>query len=108
MTIINTLDIAHWAQKNFDQVTLGDKRRTRRVIKLAKQYAFSPGKSIPQLFDDVYSIKATYELFKLKQATPDNLQKGHKQLVYQELQKPGTYLLIEDTSVLSWGQAISP
>jgi len=102
MSAYYTLDAESWAKKNFEGIVLGDKRRSRRVIHLAKHLASSPGRSIPQLFDNTYAIKATYELFKQEQATPDNLQEKHRQLVYQELNKAGTYLLIEDTSALSW------
>lgn len=96
------LNASTWAQKNFKNIDIGDKRRIRRVVNIAECMAISPGKSIPQLFDDVYAIKATYELFKNKQSTPDNLQKGHRALVYEELNKSGVYLLVEDTSALSW------
>ncbi len=102
MTIQSNLDIINWAHKHFAKATLGDQRRVRRVINIAQHLAHSPGKSIPQLFDNNYAIKASYELFKHEKSTPDNLQSGHRNMVYQELKKPGTYLLIEDTSELSW------
>lgn len=102
MSMFSSLEIISWAQRNFKELSLGDTRRVRRVIDIAQHLATFPGKSIPQLFDNVYAIKATYDLFKHKKATPKNLQKGHQDLVYSELENPGTYLLIEDTSELSW------
>lgn len=102
MSTFSRLDITDWANKNFSNLPIGDKRRSCRVIDIAKNMARFPGKSIPQLFKNTYAIKASYELFKQKKATPDNLQKEHKNLVYKELNNQGTYLLIEDTSTLSW------
>lgn len=102
MAIQSNLDIINWAHKHFAEASLGDRRRIRRVINLAQHLAHSPGKSIPQLFDNSYAVKASYELFKHEKSTPENLQKGHHKMVYEQLKKPGTYLLIEDTSELSW------
>lgn len=102
MSAYSDLNVITWAQKNFENIPIGDKRRIQRVIDIAQHMATFPGKSIPQLFNDVYAIKATYELFKNKRSTPDNLQKRHRDLVYEELSKPGIYLLVEDSSALSW------
>jgi hypothetical protein len=102
MNMQKKLDIKNWAQKNFENIPLGDKRRVNRVINIAQHMATFPGKSIPQLFKKTYSIKASYELFKHPKADPDNMQKTHRDLVYKEMKKSGTYLLIEDTSALSW------
>lgn len=102
MTIQSNLDITNWALKHFSEASLGDRRRVRRVIDIAQHLAHSPGKSIPQLFDNTYAVKASYELFKQEKSTPENLQKGHRKMVYEQLKRHGTYLLIEDTSELSW------
>jgi len=71
------------------------------VIDIDQKMAQSPEKSIPQLFNNTYAIKATYQLFKHERSTPDLLQEGHRNLVFEQL-KNGTYLLIEDTSEFSW------
>ena len=39
------------------------------------------------------------------QATPEALQDHHHQVVARQLQAPGTYLLVEDTTELSWPEA---
>ena len=39
------------------------------------------------------------------QATPEALQAPHRQVVTRQLQGPGTYLLVEDTTELSWPEA---
>jgi len=102
-------DPRSWAENQFAGAEMSDIRRRDRVITIAEAMAASPGKSIPQMFASTYDVKATYELFKHPEATPDNLQAGHRDLVKQQLGEPGVYLLIEDTTDLSWSgkQAIA-
>lgn len=91
-----------WAAENFGGAKLRDERRTRRVEKIATAMAQSPGSSIPQLFINNYDIKASYNLFKNKQSTPENIQAGHREKVAAEIAKPGQYLLIEDSTEIIW------
>ncbi|MBD2768232.1 IS4 family transposase [Hymenobacter sp. BT664] len=97
---------AQWAQTHFGGVVLGDIRRARRVVRLAAGWAREPGASIPRLSQgQAYASKAAYQLLGHAQTTPDALQAPHRQLVTQQLQAPGTYLLVEDTTELSWPEA---
>jgi transposase-like protein/transposase Tn5 family protein len=91
-----------WAERHFSGAALSDVRRVDRVETIAEAMAARPGKSLPQLFARPYDIKAAYHLFKLAEAAPENLQVGHRQWVLESLEQPGTYLLLEDTSELSW------
>ena len=95
-----------WAQTHFGGVELGDIRRTRRVVELTAGWAREPGASIPRLSQgQAYASKAAYQLLGHAQTTPDALQGPHRQLVAQQLQAPGTFLLVEDTTELSWPEA---
>ena len=95
-----------WAQTHFGGVALGDVRRNRRVGTLAAGWARQPGASIPRLSQgQAYASKAAYQLLDHPQATPDALQAPHRQYVGQQLQAPGTFLLVEDTTELSWPEA---
>ena len=99
-------DAQQWAQTHFGQVMLGDVRRSRRTVRLAAGWARQPGASIPRLSQgESYASKAAYHLLGHPQATPDALQEPHRQLVAQQLHAPGTYLLVEDTTELSWPEA---
>jgi hypothetical protein len=91
-----------WAKQHFGEVELGDLRRDQRAVEIAAGFAAHPDKSIPQTFIRPYDVKATYGFFKRDEATPDNLQAGHRELVLEELNKPGRYLLLEDTTELTW------
>jgi hypothetical protein len=98
-----------WAEAQFAGSQLTDIRRVARVQKIAEAMAIHPGRSIPQLCRSPYAVKATYNLFKHGEATPENLQAGHRALVRKAMRQPGVYLLLEDTTELSWSgkQAIA-
>jgi len=102
-------ELQQWAEKQFAGAKLTDVRRVARVKKIAETMAVHPGRSIPQLCGSPYAVKATYNLFKHEEATPDNIQAGHRAVVLQEMRQPGVYLLLEDTTELSWSgkQAIA-
>ncbi len=94
--------IRFWAEDNFGAVPLSDERRVDRVVTIAEAMAVNAGKTIPQMFARPYDVKATYELFKHEEATVENLQAGHWEKVWSELSQAGIYLLVEDTTAMSW------
>ncbi len=55
-----------------------------------------------QIFSTPYQVKAAYRFFRHPEATPDNLQLAHREVVIEQLHQPGRYLLLEDTSEMSW------
>ena len=91
-----------WSALHFAGAKMNDRRRTRRVETIAEAMATRPGAPIPQLFNMAYDVQAAYDLFDRPEATPDAIQAGHRRLVRARLRSPGYYLLIEDTSFLSF------
>jgi hypothetical protein len=87
-----------WAMANFSGAELSHRKRLDRAVTIAEAMAASPGRTLPQMFANHYDLKATYEFFRHPEVTPDNLQGGHREVVLMEMEKPGRYLLIEDTS----------
>jgi len=87
-----------WAFDHFGNAPLGDVRRQARLLMIGQAMAQQSGKTIPELFDRPYDVKATYTFFHRPEATPDNIQQTHREHVRQEMMRPGTYLLLEDTS----------
>lgn len=99
-------DAQQWACTHFGAVQLGDVRRQRRVCTLVADWARQRGASIPQLgAGSAYASKAAYQLLGGVTVTPDVLQGPHRQLVHQQLQQAGTYLLVEDTTQVRWAPA---
>ena len=90
-----------WAKAPFAGAKLRDVRRVARVQQIAEAMAVHPGRSIPKLCCSPYAVKATYHLFKHEEAPPENIQAGHRAIGLQEMQRPGVYLCLEDTTELS-------
>lgn len=87
-----------WAVEHFSGAELSHIKRVDRAITIAEAMAAGPGKSLPQMFAHPYDLKAAYTFFRNPEATPDNLQAGHRERVLCEMEKPGRYLMLEDTS----------
>lgn len=94
--------IRSWAEDNFGAAHLSDERRVDRVVTIGEAMASNPGKTIPQMFASSYEVKAAYNLFKQEEATPENLQAGHREKVCLAMTEAGVYLLVEDTTAMSW------
>jgi Transposase DNA-binding len=97
-----------WARTHFAQADLGHFSRICRVETIAAALATSPGRPIPQLFSRTYDVKAAYTLFDHPTATPDHLQQGHRAWVKDQLAQPGTVLLLEDTTTVSFSHRCQP
>ena len=54
------------------------------------------------MFLNTSDIKAAYTFFRHPEATPDNLQQAHREVVLEQMGKAGRYLLLEDTSEMTW------
>jgi Transposase DNA-binding len=89
-----------WAEEQFDGADFSDVRRVGRAITIAEALVASPGTSLPQLFARPYDLKAAYRFFRHPEVQPDAVQAGHHEQVLWELEKPGRYLLLEDTTVI--------
>jgi hypothetical protein len=87
-----------WAVEHFGGAELDHVKRVDRAITIGEAMAGSPGKSLPQIFAHPYDLTAAYTFFRHPEATPDKLQAGHRERVLCEMEKPGRYLMLEDTS----------
>lgn len=87
-----------WAEEQFEGAEFSDIRRIGRAITIAEALMESPGTSLPQLFARPYDLKAAYRFFRHPEVQPDTVQAGHREQVFSELEKPGRYLLLEDTT----------
>lgn len=87
-----------WAISNFSGAELTHIKRVDRAVTIAEAMAMNPGASLPQMFANRYDLKAAYKFFRHPETTPDNLQYAHREQSFMEIEKPGQYLLIEDTT----------
>ena len=90
-----------WAQENFCSCELGDKRRTRRLIKVAADVANNPSGSFPDQMKTWGDLKAAYKLFDCDDVTFEAIARPHWELTKQRA--AGRYLVIGDTTELNFG-----
>jgi hypothetical protein len=100
MTVV--LDGPEWAQQQFGTAELGDRRRTRRAVKLAGAFTLNPSASVPEVCGTWKDTKAAYGLFKSMDVRLDNLLQPHWSQTRQALGQVRTGLLLSDTTVLTF------
>lgn len=94
--------VADWAQLNFGTCELGDKRRTKRLVEVAKQVGNHPSASLPNQIERWSDLKAAYRLFDGDEVTFEAVARPHWELTKQAAQ--GRCLVIGDTTELDFGK----
>jgi hypothetical protein len=93
---------SQWAQTEFGLARLGDQRRTKRLIKIAAGLAQSPGGTLPQAFPDWKELKAAYRFLDQPGVSFEQVLRPHWERTQEACRQPGEYLIIEDTTELSY------
>jgi hypothetical protein len=93
---------AQWAQEHFGFAQLGDVRRTRRLVNLATNLAAHPGGTLPQAFGPWAELKAAYRFLERPGVTYKQILAPHLERTRQACGEPGEYLMIEDSTDLSF------
>ena len=93
---------ALWAAQEMGHVHVGDRRRTQRLVTVTTALAQNPNGTLPTTFPNWKDLRAAYRLFAETDVTHDAIVAPHTQRVAQACQVPGEYLLIEDTTTLSF------
>ena len=75
--------VSEWAALNFGNCELGDKRRTRRLVRLAEQVASHPAASLPDQTEHWKDLKAAYRLFDGEEVTFQAIARSHWELTRQ-------------------------
>lgn len=99
---IVTLDVEAWAEQQFGVCELGDRRRTRRLVKFAAQAAEKPDASTPRQAEAWADLKAAYRLWDQAEVTFDAITAPHQALTHTQL-SDGVWLILNDTTELNFG-----
>jgi hypothetical protein len=91
-----------WAQEEFATAALGDQRRTKRLVQIATRLAAKPHGTLPQALTVWAELKAAYRFFDQRDVTFARVLAPHLERTRQSARLPGTYLLIEDTTLLDY------
>jgi hypothetical protein len=101
MPSLRELEPAVWSELEFGACKLGDKRRTRRLVRYARQMAEKPDASTPRQTEDWGDCKAVYRMFESELVTFEAVTATH----YERCRnlEAGRYLVISDTTELDYG-----
>jgi len=89
---------AQWAQEEFALAGLGNQRRTRRLVQMARGLAQTPTGTLPQAFPAWKDLKAAYRFLDHLEFGPAEIQQAHRRQTLAACRQPGEYVWIEDTT----------
>ena len=95
------LDVTLWAEQQFGQCQLGDRRRTHRAVQTAAQFAAHPDGSTPKQTESWSDCEGVYRLFHEDDVTFQALTMPH--FLKTRDREPGHYLLLGDTTTVDFG-----
>lgn len=83
-----------FGEVNFGHAQLGDKRRTKRLVKLVDQMCLRPGGTLPQKFRSPADVQAFYRLMSKDDVTHETILNAHRQATFQRIEDLQTPVLI--------------
>ena len=87
-----------WAQEEFADVSLGDKRLDARLIKLCNRFSDAPESPINQACADWAETKAAYRFFQNENVNVSEILAAHRCKTAQRSKKHKMVLALQDTS----------
>jgi Transposase DNA-binding len=99
-----TSDARTFGERNFGNADLGDKRRSRRLVKVADQMVHRPGGSLPEKINSPNALKAMYRLLDSPSVTHQAILDSHQRHLFDEVlsEQSGYMLLISDATELEY------
>src|SRR5208283_369237 len=94
-------DTRKWAEINFSEAQLGDRRRTRRLVQSVAKIAEHPEKAFTQTFD-WNELRGFYGLCNQETATLEAIQRPHWEQTRRAMGQHHLVLILHDTSELDY------
>ena len=91
--------------KDFPYLNFGDVRRNDRFVSIINNISHQPGASIPKQNKSWYDTKATYEFFKNKDVSLEELQKTMRLYGAKSIAEKDTVVIIDDISNISYNDS---
>jgi Transposase DNA-binding len=93
-----------FAQANFGQLDLGDKRRTRRLVHSVEKMCRRPGGTLPDKLNQPAGLRGFYRLMNQSEVTHQVLMGGHTDQTRRSIEAlgSGTVLLLHDATELDY------
>ena len=91
-----------WAEQEFGGAELGDERRQRRLLTLARDFYARPQASLPQACQSRAKTKAAYRFFQQRETQMETLLKPHYEATVQRLAAEKVVLAVQDSTSLNY------
>lgn len=91
-----------WAEEEFGNIGLGDKRLSRRLVTIARDFYARPQASIPQACQTRAKTKAAYRLFDHPETHMDILLSQHYTATVNRCKAESIVLAVQDTATLNY------
>lgn len=91
-----------WAEEEFGNIDLGDKRLSSRLVTIARDFYARPQASIPQACQTRAKTKATYRLFDHPETHMDILLSQHYTATINRCKAEDIVLAVQDTTTLNY------
>ena len=95
-------DAESWAEKTFGKAQLNDKRRTKRLVKVAADMADGAGKSVVKASKDSASIEGAYRFIENNYVDASAIAQAGFETTAAECAERRLVLALEDTTGLSY------
>jgi hypothetical protein len=91
-----------WAEEEFGEGVLGDRRLDRRLLRIARDFFAHPTMSIPQACGNRARTKAVYRFFDHARVNMPSVLQGHYAATARRARKEKLILAVQDTTELNY------
>ena len=95
-------DVTHWAELEFAELDLGDKRRESRARKIVEDFATRPSASIPKACNGWDETKATYRFLENDAIEWRDIMSPHWAMTEKRMAEHPVVLCLQDTTELNF------
>ncbi|MGI9250760.1 MAG: IS4/Tn5 family transposase DNA-binding protein, partial [Pseudohongiellaceae bacterium] len=92
------MNINEWAKAEFEDINLGDKRLSNRLVKIADQFIGSPESPINKVCSKWSDAKAAYRFFQNERIDYKDIIDHHASKINQRSSNENIILAIQDTT----------
>jgi hypothetical protein len=93
---------ADWVEEELGDAELGDRRLSRRLVSIVRDFYACPQGSVPQASRSRARTKAAYRFFDHPAIDMDSVLKPHYQATEQRLRSEAVVLAVQDTTSLNY------
>lgn len=94
--------VVDWAEEELGCADFGDRRLTRRLVTIARDFYANPQGSIPQACQTRARTKAAYRFFEHSQTTMDKVLAPHYEATLGRVSQEAVVLAVQDTTALDY------